>query len=73
MCADRSSAGRVSKEAKMRKWGQVLCNVKIIYILSLSSLSLSPSLSESRGTLFSFPENRQVQELLPAPRLQPVG
>lgn len=59
---------RASKKAKRRKWGQALSDVKINqYPLSLHSLS------ESRGSLFSLPENRQVQELLPAPRLQPVG
>ena len=31
------------------------------------------SLSESTGTLFSLPENRQVEESVPAPGLQPVG
>lgn len=48
----------------MRKWGQIVCNVTINTPLPTS---------ESRGTLFSFPENRQVQELVPAPGFQPVG
>lgn len=52
----------VIQEAKMRKWGQIVCNVTI-----------NTPTSESRGTLFSFPENRQVQELVPATGFQPVG